>query len=107
MQFKNTFVTLFILICVVFASVNASACRTAFGDAWCEGVRCWKTNNTIFKNNVCRAPVVNGVFNFNGATCRRCPSSRCGLTANNLHSKLQVYSSANGYLLTQRGWCFL
>ncbi|ORX41987.1 hypothetical protein BCR36DRAFT_374854 [Piromyces finnis] len=106
MQFKNTFVTLVVLLCAAFASVNATVCRTQKGVAWCEGTRCWKRDTSTFTRTYCSSASVDGTYQFNGSNCRRCPSTSCAIVTKLFHGSLPAYHSANGYVLTSKGWCY-
>ena len=105
MKSKSLF-ALFVLFFVAFSSVNSKVCKTQEGVAWCEGVTCHYRSGQKFQADYCKSASSDGSLKFNGSNCRNCPIQSCDLVTPDFTGKLAVYHNANGYFLTEKGWCY-
>ena len=106
MQFKTIFSLLVILLSAVFT--NAKVCSTQEGVAWCNalGSKCYYKAGGTFNRSYCSSSSSIGNYNFNGANCRKCPSTYCDIVTPNFYGTVPAYHSYNGYRLTKKGWCY-
>jgi len=108
MQFKGVVSLLVILLSAVLS--NAVVCRTQEGVAWCEAssAKCYYKAGGQFNRSYCNTGSLraDGQQRFNGANCRKCPSTYCDIVTRTYHGTLLYFNSYNNYRLTRLGWCY-